>query len=327
MCYSAQVTADYRQYVQLFGATLSPQDFYSLYFRKAQGEKLRTPLAMDRALEQAPPAPPAGDGPGLVELIAQLRGTQAQAWEQELFRQRKRLADAQRVLATGRPTKKAQEDERIASAKVPQLLGWLADLRRTEPQARDARIYPGWYLPVMVWEDGQRVVKPMRYQCRPAGKPALYDQKYPGTYNARRDNLQGFWKGQFGHQHGVVLVSAFYENVARHAAEGRDLRPGETPENTVLEFRPQPAQDMLVACLWSRWQAPAGSDEADLLSFAAITDEPPPEVAAAGHDRCIIPLKPEHLDTWLRPNPRDLATQQALLDDRERPWYAHRLAA
>ena len=32
----------------------------------------------------------------------------------------------------------------------------------------------------------------MRYQCRLAGKPAFYDVKFPGTYNARRDNLEGF---------------------------------------------------------------------------------------------------------------------------------------
>jgi hypothetical protein len=50
----------------------------------------------------------------------------------------------------------------------------------------------------MVVKNGQLVVKPMRYQCRPAGKPAFYDTKYPGTYNARRDNLEGFWKGLFG---------------------------------------------------------------------------------------------------------------------------------
>jgi hypothetical protein len=43
--------------------------------------------------------------------------------------------------------------------------------------------------PVVVMEDGRRVIKPMRYQCRPAGKPAIHDAKYPGTYNARRDNL------------------------------------------------------------------------------------------------------------------------------------------
>jgi hypothetical protein len=36
----------------------------------------------------------------------------------------------------------------------------------------------------MVVDNGHLVVKPMRYQCRPAGKPAFYDTKYPGTYNA-----------------------------------------------------------------------------------------------------------------------------------------------
>ena len=38
-----------------------------------------------------------------------------------------------------------------------------------------------------------------------------------------------------------------------------------------------------------------------LLSFAAITDEPEHEVAAAGHDRTIINIKPEHVDAWLNP--------------------------
>jgi putative SOS response-associated peptidase YedK len=81
---------------------------------------------------------------------------------------------------------------------------------------------------------------------------------------------------------------------------------------------------MLVACLWSRWTAPG---EPDLLSFAAITDEPPAEVAAAGHDRCIIPIREENLERWLRPDRRNLAALYATLDDRERPYYEHRLAA
>jgi putative SOS response-associated peptidase YedK len=63
------------------------------------------------------------------------------------------------------------------------------------------------------------------------------------------------------------------------------------------------------------------------LSFAPITAEPPAEVAAAGHDRCIIPIKPEHLDAWLDPDRANLAAQQAILDDRARPYYEHRLAA
>ncbi len=101
-------------------------------------------------------------------------------------------------------------------------------------------------------------------------------------------------------------------------------RAAQDGANVVLEFRPRPQQDMLVACLWSQWRAPG---EADLLSFAAITDEPPPEVAAAGHDRCIVPIKPEHIDAWLEPDASALPAQQAILDDRERPYYEHRLAA
>lgn len=37
------------------------------------------------------------------------------------------------------------------------------------------------------------------------------------------------------------------------------------------------------------------------FSFAAITAEPLLEVAAAGHDRCIIPIMPENIDAWLAP--------------------------
>ncbi len=49
-------------------------------------------------------------------------------------------------------------------------------------------------------------------------------------------------------------------------------------------------------------------------SFAAITDEPPPEIAAAGHDRCIIPIKPENVDAWLNPDPSNLEAMYAILD-------------
>ena len=80
---------------------------------------------------------------------------------------------------------------------------------------------------------------------------------------------------------------------------------------------------MIVACPWSHWQE---GDES-LLSFAAVTDDPPAEIAAAGHDRCIIPIKAQNVDAWLSPQTADLRAQYAILDDRERPYYEHRLAA
>lgn len=104
--------------------------------------------------------------------------------------------------------------------------------------------------------------------------------------------------------------------------ERRYLTADEKEENVILEFRPRPQQDMLIACLWSRW---SDGGEPELLSFAAITDDPPAKVAAAGLDRCIIPIKPENVDAWLNPDPSNLAAQYAILDDRERPYYEHRL--
>ena len=169
--------------------------------------------------------------------------------------------------------------------------------------------------PRIVSEGGKLVIRPMRYQCRLAGKPANYDQRYPGTYNARRDSLEKFWAPAFGHTHGLLVVDTFYENV-----EGPDGK------NQVVQFTPRTGEPMLVACLWSHWTDPTGKDP-DLLSFAAITDDPEPEVAAAGHDRTIINIKPEHVDAWLNPDPADLAALYRIFDDKRHPFYEHRLAA
>lgn len=319
MCYSAMVWADYRRYIKEFGAEIDAQAFIRLAERRLH-DRNTWPKAMVDAFSQASKP----DELEVKTLLERYAAQEATKLQEGLFAQRKRLADAQRVLASPKPTKKASEDQRIANNKIEQALSKLADLQRVEPKERDNRIFPGHFCPVMVWEGGRTVVKPMRYQCRPAGKPVFYDTKYPGTYNARRDNLEGFWKGQFGHTHGLMVVTSFFENVNRHRAEGRELADGEQPENLVLRFDPAGAVPMLVACLWSRW---VGADDAELLSFAAITDEPPPEVSAAGHDRCIVPIKSKHIGAWLRPEMSDLGKQYAILDDRERPYYEHKLAA
>jgi putative SOS response-associated peptidase YedK len=312
MCYSAQLIEQYEEYVDLNGADIDIEAFARLYGFRCLDERIKIPKAVETSFQGAGSLQEAS----IKASLAQYRTQQATNMEQELFKQRKRLADAERVLHS-KPTKSATENQRIATNKIAWLRDKLTDLNRTELVGQDSRIYPGYYAPVMVWENGRRVIKPMRYQCRLAGKPANYDAKYPGTYNARRDNLEGFWKEQFGYTHGIMVISAFYEHVAL-AKEGSD------PENVILEFKPCPQQTMLVACLWSRWSAPG---ESDLLSFAAITDEPPPEVAAAGHDRCIIPIRPENMDAWLNPDPKNLTALYAILDDRERPYYENRMAA
>lgn len=330
MCYSAQILADYRLYVRNYDAELSIKDFVKLFWeRNADWGAVKMPKAMEAAFLQ----PQTDQEREIKDLIDKARVEQSMKHEEELFAQRKRLVDAERQMQL-KPTKKAAEDLRIAPNKIDAARRRLADLNRTELLDRDSRIYPGSYAPVLVVEGGRRVVKPMRYLCRPHGVPAKFDLEYPGTYNARRESLPGFnddvkldkryWRNVFGVSHGVMVVDVFYENVPRHKNQHRPLMPGEKPENMILEFNPQPQMQMLVACVWSRWSAPG---HADLLSFAAVTDDPPPEVAAAGHDRCIVALKPGNVDAWLNPDRSDLKTQHAILEDKAPFFYEHRLAA
>jgi putative SOS response-associated peptidase YedK len=310
VCYSARILADYRRYVRMFGATASLAEFVDLFLRRQNDPEAR--IIIPKGVEAAFDDPRSDEERQAKNLIDSFKAQQATKFEQELFKQRRRLADAERSLAL-KTTNAAAKSSRIASEKVQWLLRKLASLRGADLTDDDLRIFPGHYAPVMVMEHGRRVIRPMRYQCRPAGKPASWDAKYPGTYNARRDNLEGeFWRGLFGRSHGVMVINGFYEHVKRDG------------ENVVLEFSPRPEQDMLVACLWSRWIGPG---QPELLSFAAITDEPPAEIAAAGHDRCVIPIRPENVDAWLNPDARNVAALYALLDDRERPYYEHRLAA
>ncbi len=68
-------------------------------------------------------------------------------------------------------------------------------------------------------------------------------------------------------------------------------------------------------------------DNTKLLSFAALTDEPPAEVAAAGHDRMIVNLKPESLEAWLTPAVRADADLQRLLENRQQQHYEYEIEA
>jgi putative SOS response-associated peptidase YedK len=288
-----------------FDAVVDSEAFARLYAQRLEHGGIKTPKAMDDAAMRM--------GGKIADMIREWRQAQTSAFEQELFKQAKRLADAERALKV-KETKKALNDQRIASSKVDQLKGRIADLKREDPKERDSRIFPGVYCSVIFAKGGARLIRPMRYLCRPMGKPPFYDTKFPGTYNARRDSLASYWKNLFGDSHGLMVATKFYENVD-------DGKGG----NQVLEYVPRTGDSMLIACLWSRWTDPKGK-EPDLDSFAAITDEPEPEVAASGHDRTIINIKPEHVDAWLNPQ-GDLTGMQAIFDDRRHPYYEHRKAA
>ena len=161
------------------------------------------------------------------------------------------------------------------------------------------------YAPLLVERDGERFVQPFRYLLRPSGQTADFDRKFNGSYNACRDRLQEvfWWKSVYGRNHGAMVIKAFYENVKRHAFEHRKLKKGDEEESLILKFAPEALSEMLVPCIWDRNEA----DGTTLDSFALITDEPNPEVAAAGHDRTPIIMQPGHLGLWLKTGGAELS--------------------
>ena len=323
MCFSAEAWSLYDNYVQEYGAEIDINAFWELYLDRDEKYRIRRPVSeipkIPKGMDFNFASPRTDQERQIKELIDHYNAGVVMDSQQEMFKQAKRVADAERKLAV-RETKAALNDVRVGGNKVKQMKRWIADAQRTtlEPE-RDNRIWPDWYLPVLMVEEGKRIVRPMRYHCRPAGMdPSIdwtKDGRVSGTYNARRDNLTCFWRHQFGHTHGLIVASKFYENVD-------DGKGG----SKVLEFTPRTGELMLIACLVSHWTDPKG-ELPPLWSFAAVTDEPEPEVAAAGHDRTIINIKPEHVDGWLNPDPTNLEALFAIMDDKRHPYYEHRLAA
>ena len=308
MCYSAQLQAAYLRYLRETGAQMDMDQFVEIFGARVSDSSIRIPRSVERWFDE-----PKSDAERRIKaFIDEFTAAETTKLEREVFAQKKRLADADRTLAS-KPTKAAAESKRIATNKIDAALTRLDRLKATKPHPAEARIFPLHFAPIVMQVGDQRLIRLARYHCRKPGEQAFIDRKLPGLYNARRDSLGKYWKELFGVSHAVMLVDSFFENVER---EGK---------NQVLHFIPKPAGTMLIACLCAEWKDPKGG--APLLSFAAITDEPPPEVAAAGHDRMIINVKPEHLDAWLSPQGRSLDELQQILSDRQTPYYEHEVMA
>ena len=127
MCYSALVEAAYQEYVRRFGADVSIKEFVKLYAGRHGGEPIRVPKAMDAAFAR----PHTPDEREIHALIQAHDTAQVATLEQTLFKQKKRLADAERSLQS-KSTKKALEDQRIATTKIAWAKGKLADIKRSE---------------------------------------------------------------------------------------------------------------------------------------------------------------------------------------------------
>jgi putative SOS response-associated peptidase YedK len=310
MCYSAQVESKWKRHVREMEARMAWSDFREVaQLRLADPAKYRLPRGFDLEFADAQ----TDEERAIKDLVDQYRRDQVTKFETEIFAQRKRQGNAERKLAV-KQTKAAAESMRIATTKVQQAMRKLSLLTDDKPDLNDYRIFPRNYAPIILVRNGEKVLAPARYLLRQPGKPAFMDHKLSGNYNARRDNLTKFWRKEFGATHAVMAIRSFYENVT-----------GKDGENVVLHFNPREPDVMLIACLYAEWSDPKSGEK--LLSFAAVTDEPPEEVAAAGHDRMVIRLTRENVDRWLAPQGRSDEELQAILSERQPAYYELRVAA
>lgn len=63
-----------------------------------------------------------------------------------------------------------------------------------------------------------------------------------------------------------------------------------------------------------------------MYSFAAITDEPLPEVAATGHQRTVIAIQEQYLSEWLSPAQLGKDRLEQILSAKEMSYYIHQVA-
>lgn len=324
MCYSAMVIQDVKKLSHLFSAKIETSLFLDLFDRRLKGEKLYINKAMELPFVLNPTTETEAE---IADKITEWHKEEITRIEQDLFVQVKRLADAERILEL-KPTKKAETDRRVATTKIKK---FKSDLEKHKSQKimseSEERIFPLHYLSMLCLNDkGERVIRPVRYLLRPSNKDESFDRKFNGCYNARLDNLDSvrWWKEALGKRHGVMLVKKFYENVPTpEYLKNNALAEGmQEKENLVLAFEPDNTEYMFIPTLWDKWEK---KGEATLYSTALITDEPAPEISAAGHDRTPIFLKESAIDAWLSSKSQDIIELKKVLDQREYPHYSHQV--
>jgi len=320
MCFSAQVEMDLKKLAKKFGAEIDLESFLELFTQRLNGSGAK----ISRALEIPFLNPQTPAEKKIAKAINDFNQLEESKREKDLFAQKKRLADAERLLKT-KVTKKAENDKRIATDKIEKIKSKLDRLKVTKVSENDGRIFPYGYAPLIVMENGHRLIRPFRYLMRPSGQEEDFDRKFGGCYNARLDGLDSkfFWKSVLGKNHGVMVVKSFWENVSKHTYERRKPRAGEEDENIVLHFSPKGLDQMIVPCIFDHNE----EGEFPLDSFALITDDPNPEVKAAGHDRTPVFMKEEYIDQWLKHESKSLKDYGKVFADKQKTYFEHEVAA
>lgn len=197
------------------------------------------------------------------------------------------------------------------------------DPKKFRDLASHSRIYPNYWAPILVCEQNQLWIRPMRYRLLPSWSPQEIATKY-NLFNARVDMLQErrSWRQLVGRRHGMIVFKAFFEWVENS-----------TGKKVVIKFFPADHRLIVAPVLWDVWHKEDHPGAASqklafdaLTSFAVITGDPHPDVLAAGHDRTPIFLRPQNYEPWLKPVDTSQNQLKSLLEPLDGIHYAHEIA-
>ncbi len=303
MCYSAMVREDLRKLEREYQAHLSWDDFIQLYRQRNLDFSLSIPPGMDAQLIALGGTP----AKEIKLLCDRYRIEKRKRQEQELAATQSAIAELEQLLAA-KVTKTNQKKLDAKNRALCKLQTGMAAPSVAAPGSY--RIYPYQFAPVIMQGGEQRLIVPMRFRVLPrTGELPDYQ-----LFNARRDQLQvrKTWKLLFGKQHAIFPFERFFEWVGPEDARRE------------ITFTPDGYESMWAASLYEECQ----SRELGLIrSFAMVTDEPPPEVAAAGHDRCPVFIDSALIDKWLQPAGQTLHQLDDLLAHKQPTYFSHMLAA
>ena len=105
MCYSAKVQQNLLALAKRFGADIDWELFEQVFHRRLESDDIKFARALESNFQQ----PDTEVGQRIRVDIDAYRQAVAMRWETDLFKQKKRLADAQRSLQT-KDTKKARDE-------------------------------------------------------------------------------------------------------------------------------------------------------------------------------------------------------------------------
>jgi len=290
MCYSAMIEADLRKLQKQFNVKIDWESFDEAFNIRLKYNQAMIPSGLDSYIIQNAETPLQKR---LAKMAKEHYKAEIEKFSTKLKKYEQDVKDFEAKLKAGSKVKDLKEK----LEKRRETVEWHKEKIEYYEKIEETgapRVFPNFYAPVIIKEGKEHLIRLMRYHLCPKNGKEMNAFQY-NLFNARRDRLldSRTWKPVFGKQHAIFPFHRFYESVE-----------GENGEAKIIYFEPRDQEIMWSAAIFEE----AKIKEGTLRTFAAITDEPPPEVAATGHDRCPVFLAKENFGRWLEPKetPKEL---------------------